>query len=167
MIRIEDVARYMHLRHLTLATAESCTAGLIASLLADMPGAGTLLECAFVVYSPHAKLHCLGVQPDVLREHNLTSTAVAGAMALGAAQRARAGVIVANTGVADEGGDGVPAGTQCYAWLLRGGERKPAPRLFVETCQFPGSRNEVRVIAAHHALARIPHYHALWAKEGA
>ena len=95
MSRVEDVARYMGLQRLTLATAESCTAGLIASLLAEVPGAGQLLECAFVVYSPQAKLHCLGVAPEVLQRHNLTSTAVARAMAMGAAERARAGVFVA------------------------------------------------------------------------
>ncbi len=167
MSRVEDVARYMGLQRLTLATAESCTAGLIASLLAEVPGAGQLLECAFVVYSPQAKLHCLGVAPEVLQRHNLTSTAVARAMAMGAAERARAGVIVANTGVADGGGAGVPAGTQCYAWLLRGEAGSPTPRIFVETCRFPGTRNEVRTLAANYAIARIPRYHALWVKGGA
>jgi PncC family amidohydrolase len=167
MSRIEDVVRYMSLQNLSLATAESCTAGLIASMLAEVPGAGELLECAFVVYSPQAKLHCLGIAPEVLEQNNLTSTAVARAMATGAAQRARASVIVANTGVADSGGTGVPAGTQCYAWLLRNEGGGPAPRVFVETCRFPGTRNEVRTIAASYAIERIPHYHAVWVKEGA
>ncbi len=167
MTETENVVCYMTRHGLTLATAESCTAGLIASRLAEVPGAGALLECAFVVYSPQAKRHCLGVPEEVLAHHNLTSTAVASAMALGAAERAQANVIVANTGVADEGADGVPAGTQCYAWLLRGPAAGAEPALFVETRRFSGGRNAVRRFAADYAILRIVHYHALWQEEHA
>ncbi len=165
MTETENVAQYMSRHGLTLATAESCTAGLIASRLAEIPGAGALLECAFVVYSPEAKRHCLGVPGEVLRRHNLTSTAVARAMALGAAERARANVVVANTGVADGQADGVAPGTQCYAWLLRAPGREPA--VFVETRRFEGGRNAVRCFAADYAIMRIMHYHALWLKAAA
>ncbi len=162
MTETENVVRYMKRHGLKLATAESCTAGLIASRLAEIPGAGALLECAFVVYSTEAKRHCLGVPAEVLQRYNLTSTEVASAMARGAAERVQANVIVANTGVADEGGNGVPAGTQCFAWLLRdlgaGGESA----LFSETRHFSGGRNAVRSFAADYAIMRIMHYHDHW-----
>lgn len=163
MTEIENVADYLRRHSLILATAESCTAGLIASQLADLPGAGRLLECAFVVYSPTAKRRCLGISDEILRRYNLTSPEVASAMATGAAQRCDASVIIANTGVADDGGDGVPAGTQCYAWIVRAPGYQDG--LYTETQRFAGPRNTVREAAAKYALERIAHYHARWRRE--
>ncbi|MDH2239938.1 nicotinamide-nucleotide amidohydrolase family protein [Pigmentiphaga sp. GD03639] len=162
MRTIEDIAREMRERKLLLATAESCTAGLIAAMLADVEGAGALLDCAFVVYSPDAKRHALGVPERILRTYNLTSEHVARAMGRGALARSRANVAIANTGVADGGGDGVAAGTQCYAWVFRGGEGKIA--VYSETRRFPGGRNAVRERAARHALERLPYYADLAAR---
>ncbi|MVW73198.1 CinA family protein [Bordetella sp. 15P40C-2] len=162
MTEIENVATYMRWHSLMLATAESCTAGLIASQMADLPGAGSLLECAFVVYSPSAKQRCLGISDEILARYNLTSEEVASAMVQGAAQRCGAPVVIANTGVADDGGDGVAAGTQCFAWLLRAPGCKDG--LYTETRQFSGDRNTVREAAAQYALERVPHYHALWTR---
>lgn len=157
--RIAETARYMTQHGLLLTTAESCTAGQIASDLADVPGAGHLLDCAFVVYSAAAKCACLGVRKETIERNGLTSEAVARAMALGALRRSRANLAVANTGVADDGGEHTPPGTQCYAWAFAG----PAggtPKLFSETRRFDGGRHQVRQASAAHALARIPHYHA-------
>lgn len=106
---------------LVVATAESCTASLIASRLAGVPGAGDVLECAFVVYDPKAKRRCLGVPEEVLATHNLTSEAVALAMANGALRSSDASLAIANTGVADASDPGIQAGTQCYAWIFRQG----------------------------------------------
>lgn len=163
MSETDSLIRYMQRESLQLATAESCTAGLIASTLADVPGAGSLLECAFVVYTPQAKRDCLGVAQAVLAMHNLTSVEVASAMVAGAAQRCRANVVLANTGVADGAGDGVEAGTQCYAWLFRGAGLHS--RIYAETVHFSGGRNTVRRNAADYALLRIIHYHAQWRRE--
>ena len=160
MTEIENTAQYLRRHGLMLATAESCTAGLIAAQLAEVPGAGDLLECAFVVYSPTAKQVCLGVSDEVLRRYNLTSIEVATAMAQGAAERCRASIVISNTGVADDGGKGVEPGTQCYAWLIRAHGRPD--RIYTETQQFSGGRNAVRRIAAEYALMRILHYHAQW-----
>jgi PncC family amidohydrolase len=155
----EQIARFMRRHGLTLATAESCTAGLIAATLADVSGAGSLLECAFVVYTPDAKHRCLGLSKGLLANYNLTSERIAQEMALGAARRSMATLVIANTGVADSSGDGVPAGTQCYAWLFRRSANDPAPRIFTETRRFHEDRNGVRIAAAHYALARVINYH--------
>lgn len=163
MTEIENTAQYLRRHGLMLATAESCTAGLIAAQLAEVPGVGDSLECAFVVYSPKAKQICLGVSDEVLRRYNLTSVEVATAMVQGAAQRCSASVVIANTGVADDGGNGVEAGTQCYAWLIRAPGRPE--RIYTETRQFSGGRNAIRRIAAEYALMRILHYHAQWQAE--
>lgn len=156
MPNIEEVADYLREHQLRLATAESCTAGLIAARLAEVPGAGQVLDCAFVVYSPEAKMGCLGVSADTLREHNLTSEPVAREMVEGAMRASQASVAIANTGLADDSDPDVPAGTQCFAWAFRDGE---ALRVYSETRRFPGDRQAVRAAAAAYALGQIPFYH--------
>ena len=164
MQRIEDIAEYMADQSLLLVTAESCTAGLIAATLADIPGAGQLLDCAFVVYSPYAKQRCLHVKDETLAQHNLTSEPVAKEMALGALDNSRANVAVSNTGVTDNTDDAIPAGTQCYAWAFRDGA-SGTPAVFTETRRFTGDRTQIRESSAHYALTRIPYYFDLIASK--
>lgn len=166
MDKIEDLAAFMQDRQLLLTTAESCTGGLIASLLVDVPGAGRVMECAFVVYSPQAKQHMLGVSEQTLADFNLTSEEVATEMALGALARCKANLAVSNTGVADSTDDDIPAGTQCFAWAFQDDEsgsqtdsQTRSPTVFAETRRFDGDRHAIRDAAAHYALARIPHYY--------
>ena len=156
--QLKAVAAYMRRHALVLTTAESCTAGLIAAHLADVPGAGSLLECAYVVYTPEAKQHCLGLSDDILARYNLTSEEVAGAMARGALRKSRATVAIANTGVTDDTDPRIPPGTQCFAWLFvaRGAEPE---QLFTETRRFSGNRRAIREQAATHALTQIPGKH--------
>lgn len=95
---------------LTLATAESCTGGLLASLLTDIPGCSHAFERGFVVYTNEAKAELLGVPAAVLDRAGPVSEAAARAMADGALARSRADIAVAITGYAEspEGGDGRP-----------------------------------------------------------
>ncbi len=155
---IEAVAAFMKRHHLLLVTAESCTAGLIASRLADLPGAATLLDCAFVVYSPQSKQSCLAVKPETLARCNLTSETVAREMVLGALKRSRANVAVANTGIADSPDDETPAGAQCFAWAFQL-EGRACTALFAETRRFCGNRHTIRQASAEYALKRIPYYY--------
>lgn len=155
MNAIEQVATFMRERNLTLVTAESCTAGLISATLADVPGAGSLLDCAFVVYSVDAKKRCLGVPQSTLAAHNLTSEAVAREMALGAARKSPANVAVANTGVTDDTDDSVPSGTQCYAWVFKNGPADAHPTVYTATKRFSGDRNRIREASAEFALCAI------------
>jgi len=151
------IVQYLKAHALVVVTAESCTAGLIASRLAAIPGAGEVLECAFVVYDPKAKRRCLGVPAEVFERNNLTSEAVALEMARGALRHSDALAAVANTGVADDADPHVPPGTQCYAWVFRDGGG--TPREFTETRVFEGERNQIREASADYALGRIAHYH--------
>jgi nicotinamide-nucleotide amidase len=159
---IERAAQFMEQHHLTLVTAESCTAGLIAATLADVPGAGALLDCAFVVYSPEAKHRCLGVAMSTLKKHNLTSEAVAREMALGAAQHSPANVSIANTGVTDDIDDEIPRGTQCFAWVFKAGPADGHPAVYSETHRFDGGRHAVRKAAAEFALQRMLDHYRTW-----
>ncbi|GIZ52307.1 CinA family protein [Noviherbaspirillum aridicola] len=154
---LRSVLRYLQENSLKLVTAESCTAGLIASTLAETPGSASWLECSFVTYSPEAKMSCLGVRRETIDRFNLTSEEVAREMAEGALRLSRANVAIADTGLAGPGGEGdIPAGTVCFAWSFQKGERVAT---YSETRRFSGERNEVRQSATEYAISRIWHYH--------
>jgi len=153
MQEIENIVAFLQREALVLATAESCTCGLMASLLGDIPGCGKVLECGFVVYSPEAKNRLLEVNFDTIEEFGLTSEEVAREMAVGALRAASsANMAIANTGVADDDQED-EGGTQCYAYALKRGERV---LVMSETVQFEGGRVEIRKLAAWHGLIRLP-----------
>jgi nicotinamide-nucleotide amidase len=89
---------------LTLATAESCTGGLIAGLITAVPGSSDVLDCGIVTYSNGAKTRLIGVPADLIQRHGAVSEEVARAMAEGALSHSAADVSVAVTGVAGPGG---------------------------------------------------------------
>lgn len=163
MDSLESVAGYLAERKLRLVTAESCTAGLMVSELARIPGSGQAIICGLAVYSADAKHRLLGVGYDTIQRYGLTSEPVAREMAIGALTRNKADVAVANTGVAGPGSpdDGTPAGTVCFAWVFGHHRASVSPdcQVYLETRHFDGDRNQVRLAAAHHALQRIVHYH--------
>jgi len=91
-------------QNLTIATAESCTGGLIAGLLTEIPGSSDVVERGFVTYSNEAKMDLLGVPQDVLIDYGAVSAATARAMAAGALVNSRADLVVSVTGIAGPGG---------------------------------------------------------------
>jgi nicotinamide-nucleotide amidase len=116
---LDDLRR----RGLKLATAESCTGGLVSALLTEVPGSSDVVERGFVTYSNAAKHEVLGVAEATLAEHGAVSEAVARAMIEGALARSRADVAVAITGVAGPGGgtDAKPVGLVHIAAARSGG----------------------------------------------
>lgn len=91
-------------RHLRLATAESCTGGLIAGLLTAVPGSSDVVDCGFVTYSNEAKTRMIGVPADLIARHGAVSEDVARAMAEGALANSGSDIALAVTGVAGPGG---------------------------------------------------------------
>ena len=83
-----------------VATAESCTGGMIISLLTDIPGSSSMVDRGFVTYSNEAKTEMLGVPPDTLERHGAVSAETAHEMAEGALKNSRAGITLAVTGIA-------------------------------------------------------------------
>jgi nicotinamide-nucleotide amidase len=154
MQRVEQVVNFLSKYNLTLSTAESCTAGLIASLVAEIPGSGSVLDCGFLVYSAQAKNCCLGVSFQTIERYGLTSEEVAREMAIGALQVSSADIALANTGLAEA--DGEMSGVQCFACAIRLDGHQG---VVSETLQFAGQRNEVRYAAARYALSRLPYYY--------
>jgi nicotinamide-nucleotide amidase len=134
---------------LRLATAESCTGGLISALLTAIPGASQVVERGFVPYSNEAKSEALGVPPDLITAEGAVSSAVARAMAEGALRHSRADIALSVTGVAgpDGGSPTKPAGLVHLALARRG-----TPTLSQE-CRFGDvGRERVRSLAVWAAL---------------
>ncbi|MFN4009679.1 MAG: CinA family protein [Pannonibacter sp.] len=107
---------------LKLATAESCTGGLVAGLVTEVPGSSAVLDRGFVTYSNEAKAEMIGVPMALITEHGAVSRPVAIAMAEGALARSRADIAVAITGIAGPGGGSAakPVGTVHFACAARG-----------------------------------------------
>jgi nicotinamide-nucleotide amidase len=131
-----------------LATAESCTGGMVAAALTDIAGSSDVVERGFVTYSNAAKTELLGVPAPLIDRHGAVSEAVARAMAEGALARAPVELAVAVTGVAGPGG-GSPA--KPVGLVHFGAARKGGPVL-TEHQIFTGDRDQVRAAATRRAL---------------
>jgi nicotinamide-nucleotide amidase len=110
-------------RKLKIATAESCTGGLVAGALTDIAGSSDVVDCGFVTYSNDAKQQMLNVPAKILREQGAVSRETAEAMARGALGAANADLVVAITGIAGPGGGGTgkPVGLVHFAAASRSG----------------------------------------------
>ena len=145
-----DLAEILLKKGWLMATAESCTGGLIAATCTDLAGSSGWFERGFVSYSNDAKSELLGVDAALIAQHGAVSEAVARAMAEGALRHSRAQVALAVTGVAGPGG-GTPAkpvGTVWFGWATPTG-------LTSEMCRFDGDRASVRQATVRHSLKRL------------
>ncbi len=144
------VANLLKERHLTIATAESCTGGLLASRLTDVPGSSAYLHQGVVCYSNASKTQWLGVPATLIEEYGAVSEAVAKAMASGIRARAAADVGVGITGIAGPGGGSPekPVGTVAIAVSAPNDER-------VRTFQFFGGREMIKFQSTQGALNMV------------
>ena len=136
---------------LTVVTAESCTGGLIAACLTEVPGASEVLERGFVPYSKQAKTEQLGVSAQLLRDFGAVSAEAARAMAAGALDRSAAQVAVSVTGIAGPGG---AAADKPVGLIYLGAARRGATVLDRRHL-FAGERDAVRLAAVTAALALL------------
>lgn len=146
----ERLAQVLQARGWMLATAESCTGGLIAAACTDLSGSSNWFERGFVTYSNEAKTELLGVDASAIAQHGAVSEVVARAMAFGAVRRSLAQVSVAVTGVAGPTGGtpDKPVGTVWFGFQVDG-------KLVSETRRFDGDRAAVRAQTVQHALRRL------------
>ena len=133
-----------------LATAESCTGGLVSGAITDVAGSSDIFDRGFVTYSNAAKMQMLGVAEATLSAHGAVSEAVARQMAAGALERSDATLAVAITGVAGPGGsERKPEGRVCFAVADGAG-------ITAQTVEFgPLGRVEVRAASVAHALEML------------
>ena len=139
-------------RGVMIATAESCTGGLVAAALTDIAGSSDVVERGFVTYSNEAKTDMLGVDARLIAAHGAVSVEVAGAMALGALKHSRAGFAVAITGVAGPGGGSAekPVGLVHFAVAASDGRVNRVERRFGAL-----SRDTIRTRAVETALRML------------
>ena len=147
---VEQLAQVLQDKGWMMATAESCTGGLIAGACTDLSGSSNWFERGFVTYSDAAKTELLGVDAALIAAHGAVSEPVARAMAEGAVARSQAQVAVAVTGVAGPTGGTAekPVGTVWFGWSVGGHAR-------TERLRFDGGRTEVRAATVHHALRTL------------
>jgi nicotinamide-nucleotide amidase len=143
----ETLGRLFRKKRLTIATAESCTGGMVAVRLTNVPGSSGYFLGSVVSYSNEVKMNVLGVSPDTLRKYGAVSSETAAEMAAGVCRVTGADVGIAVTGVAGPGGGTVhkPVGMVCIHVKL--GRRHAA-----ETLRLSGTRAQVRERAASAAL---------------
>jgi nicotinamide-nucleotide amidase len=139
-------------RKLTVATAESCTGGLVAATLTEIAGSSDVVDRGFVTYSNSAKTAMLGVPSEVLKAFGAVSRETAVAMAEGALARAGVNLAVAITGIAGPGGalPGKPVGLVHFAAAAQSGARSEATRQFGDI-----GRTQVRWQSVRQALAML------------
>jgi nicotinamide-nucleotide amidase len=139
-------------KKLMIATAESCTGGLVAGALTDIAGSSAVVERGFVTYTNEAKQQMLGVPEDILRQHGAVSRETAEAMAKGALSHSPADLTVSITGVAGPGGGTAakPVGLVHFAAAARGGPLIHRERRFGDI-----GRAEVRRLSVLEALSML------------
>ena len=137
-------------RQWMLATAESCTGGMIAAACTDLAGSSAWFERGFVTYSNEAKSDMLGVPAALIATHGAVSEPVARAMASGALQHSRAQVALSVTGIAGPSGGSPdkPVGTVWFGWATPGG-------IWSEVQRFDGDRAAIRSATVQHSLQRL------------
>lgn len=142
-----QLAEQLQARHWMLASAESCTGGLIAATCTDLAGSSNWFERGFVTYSNSAKTDLLGVDAQLIRRHGAVSEAVVRAMASGALLHAQAQIAVAVTGVAGPAGGSPdkPVGTVWLAWATQ-------DNVICSREWFDGDRQAVRQASVRKAI---------------
>lgn len=145
-----EILALAKLHGVMIATAESCTAGMVAAALTDLPGSSAMFERGFVTYTNDAKIDMLGVRLATLDAHGAVSEEVAGEMTRGALARSRAQMAVAITGIAGPGGsEHKPEGRVCFGLAGPSGFE-------VSTVEFSAlGRDTVRASARDHALGLL------------
>ena len=147
----EAVLELARAHNMQIATAESCTGGMIAAALTDIAGSSDVFERGFVTYSNAAKTQMLGVAPELITTHGAVSEEVAQAMAMGALAQSDAQIAVSVTGIAGPGGsDHKPEGRVCFGIALNTATTQ------TETVEFGAiGRAHVRKAAVAHALTLL------------
>ena len=155
MIGIDEPAgqRLLNLlrkKHLTLASAESCTGGMVSSFLTSISGSSDVYSGGIVSYTNQVKNRILGVTESTLQKYGAVSEQCAGEMAAGAARQIQTEVAFSVTGIAGPGGGTKlkPVGTVCFGFFIKG-------KVITETCRFTGDRNDIRQQSVQHVVERL------------
>ena len=147
---VKQIAAKLTEKGWMLATAESCTGGMIAAACTDLAGSSQWFDRGFVTYSNEAKTEMLGVPAELIARHGAVSEEVVRAMAEGAIRHSRAQVSIAVTGIAGPGGGSAekPVGTVWVGWSVGG-------NMFTDCLHLDGDRAAIRTATMTHALQQL------------
>jgi nicotinamide-nucleotide amidase len=136
---------------LKLVTAESCTGGLISTLITEIAGSSAIFERGYVTYSNEAKIECLGVPNSIIDQHGAVSEQTARAMAEGALKHSHANVAISVTGIAGPTGgtDEKPVGLVYFGFAIQGQPTVTKKKIFT------GNREQIRTAAASYAITTL------------
>lgn len=153
MDRMKYIAEKLTLRRQLVTSAESCTGGLLASVLTSLPGSSAFFEQGFITYSNRAKQTLLNVNANTLKHYGAVSEETAREMALGALVNTKSHYALSITGIAgpDGGSDEKPVGTVWFGFATK-------QKIWAKKAHFSGSRSEIRRQAVQYALAILEHY---------
>ena len=148
MADLKDLFAIANKRGSKIVSAESCTAGLLAACLTEMPGSSAFFEQGYITYSNRSKISVLGVDKKILEKHGAVSEEVAKQMAEGALNRSMGTIAISITGIAGPGGSEYkPEGLVCFAVAQKNGEIR------VETMEYgPLGRSNIRSSAVVKAI---------------
>ncbi len=148
---VQNLADLMIEKKLKLATAESCTGGMLSQCITSISGSSNWFECGYTTYSNNSKIRLLGIDPNVLHEYGAVSNIIAEQMAVGALKSSAVDISASITGIAGPGGgsDNKPVGS-VYIAVCKNLEN-PNARLF----QFEGSRHAIRQQSTRMAIKLV------------
>lgn len=151
IVQVEQLFKQYRKKGWTIATAESCTGGLLGAYFTEVPGSSNVFERGFVTYSNESKTEMLGVDAALIQQHGAVSEEVAEAMVKGVLEKSPADAAIAITGIAGPANDSddKPVGLVYISAIIRGGE--PHTTAY----NFEGERFEVRLQAVSYALSQM------------
>ena len=146
----EEILQNLRAKKLKIATAESCTGGLLAALFTSISGSSEIFERGFITYSNCAKIEMLGVREETLKNFGAVSEEVAKEMAQGALKKSKSDIAIAITGIADPKSDDTkkPVGLVYIAFATK-------EKIAAQKFNFSGNRDEVRLASIKAALNNI------------
>lgn len=153
MNRLEYIANELTIRKQTITCAESCTGGLLAAALTELPGSSVFFDRSFVTYSNQAKKQLLNVNESTLRQYGAVSEETVREMALGALIATKNDFALSISGIAgpDGGSEDKPVGTIWFGFATK-------QRIWAKKHHFEGERQQIRQQAVQYALAIFEHY---------
>jgi nicotinamide-nucleotide amidase len=152
---VQTLAEILKSRSWKMASAESCTGGLVGATLTELAGSSDWFERGYITYSNEAKIECLEVPQELIEAYGAVSEEVASAMAKGAQLNAGVNVAVSITGIAGPAGGSKekPVGTVCFGWAIR--DDAVENRVITKTLRFDGDRKQVRQQACDFVLNEL------------
>ncbi len=152
---VKEVSYLLRDKGLMLATAESCTGGLISAAMTELSGSSAVFDRSFITYSNEAKIDMLGVSAQTLDKFGAVSAETAQEMAIGTLKKSRANIVIAVTGIAGPTGGTAEKPVGLVYTAIGLGHKDSKNEINVFKCNFEGNRTEIRNHTVYKALSEV------------